>query len=424
MEVCRRVSSPDRKHDQEASIMNQYVRFNTARFLSLVSIVPIEIYVVFQMAENAEYYTILGLSLLLPLFLELLLQSKISQIIDSTPRRKILVFNEVCNTSFLIITAILFVYSRDIRMFLDFGVLISVEIYLFLAYQTYMALAREIVSTGSFGKYNGLSEILGQLPILLGAFVSSIIFLRIGFLGLILIGVALHLSAVHELMKINEKFWAIPSNRGENSLVQSFRYMKNNLRSIFFIFLLNVPFMAIVAGNLLKPIYIASFLQGNASLLAASEGIYALLAMITGFVAPGMMNRLGEMRSVYLFTAIFFIGSVLIPTVPVIPLYLVFQMLHGFGNPGVRIARNSMVMRSTPVEEMGRFNGSVSFLTIISRIMIIGLCIVSLNFLGVRLLLLLMGILVLVSVTFAGFMWNVSHQLKDRFDVRKNALTD
>ena len=174
--------------------------------------------------------------------------------------------------------------------------------------------------------------------------------------------------------------------------------------------------MAIVAGNLLKPIFLAHYLNGNASLLADSEGIYAALAMATGFVAPKLMKRLGEMRSIYVFTAIFFSGSILIPAVPILQLYLVFQMLHGFGNPGVRIARNSMAMRSTPSGEMGMFNGSVSLLTILGRLAIMGFCIFALDYIGVKILLFLMGIMVLFSVAIAGLMWKGNMELKERFN--------
>ncbi len=396
--------------------MEQYARLNLARFLSLVSLVPIEIYVSFQMADNRNFYGYLGLSLVLPLFVELLMQSKISHLIDSNSRRKVLMINEACNSAFLFaVLATTYIWGAS-NVFLDFSALISVELFLFVAYQAYMALAAEIVKDSAIARYNGLSEILGQLPVLLGSFASSIIFLAIGFRGLIVIGIVLHLSALYELRRIEERFSLKATNETKNSLKESISYLKGNLRSVFFIFLLNVPYMAIVAGNLLKPIFLASFLNGNAPLLAESEGIYATLAIVTGFVAPMLMRKIGEMRSVYVFTAIFFSGSILIPAVPILQLFLVFQMLHGFGNPGVRIARNSMTMRSIPLGEMGRFNGSVSLLTIVGRLLIMGFCILAIDYIGVKILLFLMGLMVLLSVSIAGIMWKGSPELHERFN--------
>ena len=395
--------------------MDQYARLNIARFLSLISLVPIEIYVTFQMADNRNFYGYLGLSLVLPLFVELFMQAKISHLIDSNSRKKILKANEICNSAFLFaVLAATYIWGTH-NVMLDFSALISVELFLFVAYQTYMALATDVVKENSIAYYNGLSEILGQLPVLLGSFTSSLIFLAIGFRGLIIIGIALHLSALYELRRIEERLGANPVKGRKNSLLLSMAYLRGNFSSVFFIFLLNVPFMAIIAGNLLKPIFLASYLNGNASLLADSEAIYATLAMVTGFIAPLLMRKIGEMRSVYIFTAVFFLGSMLIPAVPVLQLYLVFQMLHGFGNPGIRIARNSMAMRSIPPGEMGMFNGSVSLLTIIGRLIIMGFCILALNYIGVKILLFLLGPISLFSVAIAGVMWKRNPELNDRF---------
>lgn len=398
---------------------SQYRKLNSARFTSIVSLVPVEIFVTFQLADNPEFYSYLGLSLVVPLLIEVLLQAKFSSLLDSRSRKSLLILNEATNSAVLVSVFSGSFFLGEYNVFLDFTTLISIEIFLFITYQTYMALAKEIVADNAMGNYNGLSEIISQFPVLIGTFVSSLIFLEIGLRGLLILALALHMFAVLQLRGVEEAFGKSCRPAGQGSLIGSIPYLKSNFRNVFFIFLLNFPFIAIIAGNFLNPIFIASNLNGNASSLAYSDSVYALLAMLTGLLAPRLMSRLGEMKSIYLFAAIFLAGSILTPEVSIFSFFLLFHALHGLGNPGVRIARNSMAMRSTPVEEIGRFNGSVSLLTIMGRLLMIGFCILTLDFIGVRGLILLMGITVFCAVVLAGILWRSDPWLKSRFGERQ-----
>ena len=162
-----------------------------------------------------------------------------------------------------------------------------------------------------------------------------------------------------------------------------------------------MPYVAVVSGNYLKPIFIAQLLNGTPGTLAESEIIYALSAVAAGILAPLLIKKMGEFRSAMMFSLIYVAGSLLMPMFPIIAIFFLFQASHGTGNAGNRISRNTLVMRNVPAEEIGRFNGNVYILTVAARISLLVLYILTIELIGVRMLMIITGSIVLIAV-FAG----------------------
>ena len=86
------------------------------------------------------------------------------------------------------------------------------------------------------------------------------------------------------------------------------------------------------------------------------------------------------------------------PMFPIIAIFFLFQVSHGTGNAGNRISRNTLVMRNVPAEEIGRFNGNVHILAVIARISLLVLYILTIELIGVRMLMIITGSMVLIAV--------------------------
>lgn len=385
----------------QGDYLNQFNTLILAKFSCLIAFLPLEIYTVFQLARFPSQYFLFGGSMLAPLLLEFLIQPYISHVLDQYSRRNLQSLNEAVFMVILAVFIALIVDSEIEPVMFYVAIYEVIEIYSYLTWQSFIALGQGVVTKDMYGKYNGVSEAIGQLPVLTGALLSGAMILFMGVLAIFTIALVMTGISLILLRLLNENFDRTVYTRRlgvAGDYIESFRYMKSHLRPILFIFLLNVPFIAIIAGNFLKPVFIASVIAGNASTLAFSESVYAFMAIIAGLIVPVINERIKPMHSVYIYAVIFFAGSFLMPVFPYIGPYLAFQMLHGFGNPGVRITRNTMLMSSVPNGEIGKFNGSVSLLTLIGRFALLTTCVLAVGVVGAPFLLFAIGLIVLAAV--------------------------
>lgn len=387
-----------------------------SRFTGLGSLVPLEIYAVFRFASNSSFYYLFGATIIIPILVESAMQPYVSYLIDRVPRKRLLAMNNYAVICLLLAYLLFMAFGGRFTLPLYMSLLISIELYMFLAYQAYNALTQDMIDRRHYGSFNGLSEIVGQLPVFAGAIASIFTLTYLTVYNAMLVAIALlSVSSFTLNMLMEESRKSNPEFRARSCYSGSLKYMRRNFKPIFFIFLLNFPFLVIVTGNFLKPIFIATSLHGTGSTLAISESTYAIVAMLSGVMSPMIMSRMGSMRSIYIFNGIFLAGSLLMPIFPVLWLYLAFQTLHGIGNPGIRIVRNTMIMRSVPREEIGRFNGSVNLLTLLGRLLLLVLCVLAVNVFPSGELLAMMGVVVATAICFSGLLLRNDSDLSGSF---------
>ena len=170
--------------------------------------------------------------------------------------------------------------------------------------------------------------------------------------------------------------------------------MRSHFRLVLFFYLLNFTFIIVTLGNLVKPIFIVDVLNGNTSSISLSEMTYAVFGSITGIVLSVIPIKFG-LRYCYIFMILFAFGSFLIPLSPDIVFYLVFQSTHGIGNPGNRIFRNTLIMNHVKPSDSGRFFASITFLSNISRLILLSIFTSVVNITGPGLLLDMTGFLMI-----------------------------
>lgn len=387
--------------------MNQYWILVNSKFLGLISVIPIEVFITFRLSDNSSFYGLFGASLIIPLLLELVLQPYISALVDGRSRRKLLICNSISNIASVGFASFILLPLLGRPAAIYSLILVSIELYFFFFFQAYNALAQETLRREQYGRFNGISEITGQLPSLVGGIFAGIILLGMGFDAVVLSEILFQVFSIGLLLHLRE-------GPAENAIAgshaaglgyrDSLSFMRRNFRQIMVVFLLNFPFLAIVSGNFLKPIFIASTLHGSPSWLAASEVAYASFAIIAGLFTPRLNERIGYMKSIYILAGIFFAGSLLMPFFPQFTFYLAFQALHGIGNPGVRIGRNTLIMKTVARRDIGRFYGSVNLLTVLGRIILLVVCILEVGILGPGMILLGIGVVVLGAIIAAGFL--------------------
>lgn len=382
-------------------LSGNFARVSIARFSSLIAPVPVEIEVVFRLSENRTFLAYFGYIMIISILLVAVMQPYLSSLLDSSDRKRVQILNQM---AFSLVTLVMAIISLKMggTLLLLLLLFLIIEIYYNVTYQTYASIAQDIIEKMDAGRYNGVSEILSQSPLIMGGILIAVLWrsLPLSF-TLILSGTMGFLFTVPLLtLKYNgHRKTQTEHNYG------NWEYFKRRKMAIVFIFLLNMPYVAVVSGNYLKPIFIAQVLSGTPGTLAESEIIYAFAAAISGSLVPLMISKIGEFRSSLLFSFIYVVGSVLMPLFPDLAIFFVLQVSHGIGNPGNRIARNTMVMRGILPEEIGRFNGSVQMLTFLARVIILLAYVMGITIMGVRVLMLGTGILVLASISAAFVVW-------------------
>lgn len=360
-----------------------YPRLLLERFFGLMGPVPLDIEAVFRLASIPSYVQSLGTIMILTILLEIVIQPFLSSLLDRHNRKTVLLCNQVLSSSIMIAMGA-FLYSRSTGQPWYLSSVLVVDIYYFVEYQAYAAMAKEVVAANNAGAYNGIAELVSQSPIIIGGVMSAFLWTFIGFSGILLLAGILTLAATPLLFSLQVPF--SENHFPENKARQPGSYITGAFRPVLYIFLLNIPYVAVVSGNYLKPVFIARVLSGNPGTLGLSESIYAGMASVTGLIAPLVVKKAGEFRSAMIFSIIYAAGSVLMPLFPVVGLFFIFQASHGMGNPGNRISRNTLVMRKVPREQIGRFNGSVNLLDMICRVAVLSIYIAAVNVLGVRFL--------------------------------------
>ncbi|MEM0156603.1 MAG: MFS transporter [Thermoplasmataceae archaeon] len=367
-----------------------------ARFSSLIAPVPADIDIVFRLADNRSFLTAFGFAMILSLVAELMIQPYLSRVIDRIERRKIQAVNQ------LVFAISVMTVGLEISLLghLEAALLIMlvlIETYYTVAYQVYASIAQSLINHRDAGNYSGLSEILGQTPVIIGAAISAIFWNIVPLPYILVASGVVGIFLLFPLARVRNTSATVLTGQSTHSTRPAVRKMK--MSSVIFIFLFNMPYVAVVSGNYLKPIFIAQLLHGTPGTLAESEIVYAISAVMAGLLAPLAIKKIGEFRSAMMFSLVYVAGSILMPLFPLIAIFFILQSSHGTGNAGNRISRNTLVMRNVPAGEIGHFNGKVQMLAVTSRILLLLLYILTIELIGVRLLMIITGIMVLAAVT-------------------------
>ena len=396
----------------------RYVMFLIARFMVIMSTSPVDIMAVYRLSSSRNSVVLFGITMLVELCIVLVFQPFLSSRLDRIERKTV---QKVNNTLMIVVLgSMLIIYTYvGLRNNIIYSVYLVINgVFFSVVWQTFNAMVQTVGDREQYGKLAGLMEMMGQSPVVLGALVSAAMFAYYGFTASLILSLALLCISLAFLYSFEERFvpdGKLKKTKAGAGIRENADYIRKNSRLVMYIFLLNFPFIAIVTGNFLKPIYISQVLHGGPSTLAISEGVYALAAILAGLVMPRINRHIGYFLSIYTCTIVFIIGSVIMPLFPFFAAYFLFQTFHGFGNPGIRVSRNTLVMKNIPREEMGRFNGAIQLLTTPVRIILLTVFMITVGYLGPGMLIFISGMLVMVASTLSLDLYRSSPQLKAIF---------
>lgn len=132
-----------------------------------------------------------------------------------------------------------------------------------------------------------------------------------------------------------------------------------------------IPFVVVMAGNYLLPIYVAQTLRAGPGWFAAGEIAFALGAIAAGFMLPRLIGRHSAADTLPGTMLVFLAGLLVVLVAPYPLAFLVAGVLLGFGNAGCRVARSSLLMHLVPNHMMGRVGGFYQVLDRVLRTLLV-----------------------------------------------------
>lgn len=139
-------------------------------------------------------------------------------------------------------------------------------------------------------------------------------------------------------------------------LTEGFHYLAARPRFALFLVCAFMPFVGIMIGNYLFPIYTADTLHAPPWVFGAGEMAFAIGAIAAGFGTPILTRRLGPQRAILLAIALAGLSALTFAFVPIVWVYLLGNVTLGSGNASARVARSTIMLQTIPNALIGRVN--------------------------------------------------------------------
>ena len=250
-------------------------------------------------------------------------------------------------------------------------------LYYTLHYPAKFAMIQQMFARSQYQSLIGLLEIQGQTAMMIAGGLGGLLVTRIPLWGILLFDAATYLasfliqstlpySATHLGTAAGQP--AAPARRSSiwGSVREGYHWLRERPRLAVFFTCSLVPFIIVMTGNYLYPIYVAQTLRASAAWFAAGEIAFALGAIVAGFALPRLIGRHSAANTIPVTMLIFLAGLLVLVFVRLPIPFLIAGALLGFGNAGCRVARSALLLHTIPNDFMGRIGG---FYNVLDRVL-------------------------------------------------------
>lgn len=340
--------------------------------------------------------------------------------IDRISRKKMLLGSEVVGGSVTLLFALWGLSAGHFETWQLIVIYFSGSLYYNVHFPTQFAFTQEIFSKEQYKTLNSILEVQNQSTSMIAGGLASLLIDHIDFAWILLADAMTYFLGFGLFLLIpyikNRSVTANGAVSMLSNIREGFAYLKTRPLLVMFFLCALMPFLCVMVGNYLYPVYITSVLHGGANVLGAADMIFAIGAVLAGLTVPLLMQRLGSYYTTILSFVIFSLSIVFFYVFPLVSIFLLFKTLNGWGNAGSRVARNTILMEMVPNHLIGRVNSFFNTVGMGMRVLLIGVCTQIVSFQGARTAILLLGVLLVVS--FIGLigskpLFNVAAQTKN-----------
>ena len=247
-------------------------------------------------------------------------------------------------------------------------------LYYTLHYPAKFALIQQLFDRSQYQSLIGLLEIQGQTAMMIAGGLGGLLITRFPLWGILLLNAGTYLIsfAIQSTLPYSPTHLAPAGAAAAKpsgiwaAVGEGYRWLRERPRLALFFTCSLMPFVIVMTGNYLFPIYVAQTLQAGAAWFAGGEIAFAIGAVIAGFLLPRLIGRHSAANTIPA-TMLVFLAALLIFVFIRQPVpFLIGSILLGFGNAGCRVARSALLLHLIPNAYMGRVGG---FYNVLDRIL-------------------------------------------------------
>jgi MFS family permease len=232
-------------------------------------------------------------------------------------------------------------------------------LYYTLHFPAKFAFLQQVFDRSQYQSLMGLMEVQGQVAMMIAGGLGSVLVEHVSLTTILLVDAATYL--VSFLVQSTLPYHASHLEAAGRTPVSAWRaiaegwaWLRERPRLAAFFAASLMPFIAVMVGNYLFPIYVTQTLHAGAWVFGAGEIAFAAGAIVAGFWLPRLIATHSAHRTIPVTMALFAFGLAVIVFLPTVSLYLVAGVLLGFGNAGIRVARSALMLHLIDNRVMGR----------------------------------------------------------------------
>ena len=233
-------------------------------------------------------------------------------------------------------------------------------LYYTLHYPAKYAFLQQIIDKSQYQSLTGLMEVQGQTAMMIAGGLGPVLVEHFSLGAILGLNAATYLfsfsiqSTIPYRSTHLDDSAAAPRLSAWRSIAEGWRWLRERPQLTLFFAASLMPFITVMVGNYLFPIYVSQTLGADAWVFGAGEIVFAVGAIFAGFSLPRLIAAHSAGRTVPVTMGLFALGAAVLVLFPSIPLYLVAAVLLGYGNAGSRVARSAALLHLVDNKVMGR----------------------------------------------------------------------
>lgn len=233
-------------------------------------------------------------------------------------------------------------------------------LYYTLHFPAKFAFVQQVFERRHYQSLMGLLEIQGQTASMLAGGLAALMIDHVDLSTILLLNGGTYVFSYFIQRPLPYTASHVSADKPKTSttadLVEGLRWLGSRPAFTTFILCTLAPFVAVMVGNYLFPIYVQHILRASATVFGTGEMAFAAGSIAAGLVGPLLLRRLPTANVALAMMAIFVVGLVLLSGVPTVVTFYVALLMLGLGNAGARVARGTVLLHEVPNALMGRVN--------------------------------------------------------------------
>ncbi|WNF06160.1 MFS transporter [Brevibacillus borstelensis] len=334
--------------------------------------------IAWYLVESTGSAELLGTTMFTSAVLMFFIGPYIGTLIDRLSRKRMMLAEHAIGFTVLGILAIWGFYGSYAEWMLITVYLVTTLMYQ-IHYPAQAALVQESFSPRHYNDINSLLEVEGQTAtVLAGAFAGFL--LNLFGLHIVLLINALTYLIAYLLMSTMSYTFTLEAEAKKNSsvswtgqLYQSWEYIRSKRGFLIFGLSAMMPFIAVMASNLLAPVYVNQSLRAEVDIFSMGEVTYAIGAVGAGFLVSVIVKKTGQLSAMVGNTLLFAIATIAMVAIAQGWGFVAASVFFGWCNASVRLVRQTLYMNVVPKQVMGRVMSFFNSAGMAMRLLLIGL---------------------------------------------------